>query len=29
VAMAVNQGNFANAFAIDSGREWTLSVRKK
>jgi S-adenosylmethionine hydrolase len=29
VAMAVNQGNFANAFAIDSGREWTLSVRKQ
>lgn len=29
VAMAVNQGNFANAFSIDSGREWTLSVRKK
>ena len=29
VAMAVNQGNFANAYNIDSGREWTLSVRKK
>lgn len=29
VAMAVNQGNFANAYAIDSGREWTLSVRKQ
>ena len=29
VAMAVNQGNFANAHKIDSGREWTLSVRKK
>jgi S-adenosylmethionine hydrolase len=29
VAMAVNQGNFANAFAIDSGREWTLSVGKQ
>ncbi len=29
VAMAVNQGNFANAYNIDSGREWTLAVRKK
>ncbi len=29
VAMAVNQGNFANAYNIDSGRDWTLSVRKK
>jgi S-adenosylmethionine hydrolase len=26
VAMAVNQGNFANAYNIDSGRDWTLSV---
>ena len=29
VAMAVNQGNFANAYNIDSGRDWTLSVGKK
>ena len=29
VSMAVNQGNFANTFNIDSGREWTLSVRRK
>ncbi len=29
VSMAVNQGNFANAFNIDAGREWTLAVRKK
>lgn len=29
VSMAVNQGNFANAYSIDSGRDWTLSVRKK
>ena len=29
VSMAVNQGNFANAYNIDSGREWTLSVRRK
>ena len=29
VAMAVNQGNFANTYNIDSGREWTLAVRKK
>jgi S-adenosylmethionine hydrolase len=28
-ARAVNQGNFANAYNIDSGREWTLAVRKK
>lgn len=29
VSMAVNQGNFANKYNIDSGRDWTLSVRKK
>ena len=29
VSMAVNQGNFANTYNIDSGREWTLAVRKK
>ena len=29
VAMAVNQGNFANAYNIDSGRDWTLAVGKK
>ncbi len=29
VSMAVNQGNFANAYSIDAGREWTLAVRKK
>ena len=29
VSMAVNQGNFADAHGIDSGREWTLAVRKK
>lgn len=29
VSMAVNQGNFANTHSIDSGREWTLSVRRK
>ena len=29
VAMAVNQGNFANAYNIDSGRDWTLSVGKQ
>ncbi|HVU17546.1 MAG TPA: SAM-dependent chlorinase/fluorinase [Candidatus Didemnitutus sp.] len=29
VAMAINQGNFADRFNIDSGRDWTLSVRKK
>ena len=29
VAMAVNQGNFANTYNIDSGRDWTLAVRKK
>jgi hypothetical protein len=28
VAMAVNQGNFADTYGIDSGREWTLAVRK-
>lgn len=29
VSMAVNQGNFANTYNIDSGRDWTLAVRKK
>jgi S-adenosylmethionine hydrolase len=29
VAMAINQGNFADTFNVDSGRAWTLSVRKK
>ncbi len=29
VSMAVNQGNFANKYNIDSGRDWSLSVRKK
>lgn len=29
VSMAVNQGNFADTYSIDSGREWTLAVRKK
>lgn len=29
VSMAVNQGNFANTHSIDSGRDWTLSVRRK
>jgi hypothetical protein len=29
VAMAINQGNFADVYNIDSGRNWTLSVRKK
>jgi hypothetical protein len=29
VAMAVNQGTFANTYNIDSGRDWTLAVRKK
>lgn len=29
VSMAVNQGNFAGKYNIDSGRDWTLSVRKK
>ncbi len=29
VALAVNQGNFANKYEIDAGREWTLAVRKK
>lgn len=28
VALAVNQGNFADIFGIDAGRTWTLSVRK-
>jgi S-adenosylmethionine hydrolase len=29
VSMAINQGNFADTYRIDSGREWFLSVRKK
>lgn len=29
VSMAINQGNFADTYNIDSGRNWTLSVRKK
>jgi len=29
VSMAVNQGNFANTYKIDSGRDWTLTVRQK
>lgn len=29
VSLAVNQGNFADTFGIDSGREWTLAIRKK
>lgn len=29
VSMAVNQGNFADKYSIDSGREWTLAVRRK
>lgn len=29
VSMAVNQGNFANTYGIDSGRDWTLAIRKK
>jgi hypothetical protein len=29
VALAVNQGNFANKYEIDAGREWALAVRKK
>ncbi len=29
VAMAVNQGNFANTYQIDSGRDWSLAVRRK
>ena len=29
VSLAVNQGNFANTYNIDSGRDWTLSVRRK
>lgn len=28
LALAVNQGNFAEVHGIDSGREWTLAVRK-
>jgi S-adenosylmethionine hydrolase len=29
VSMAINQGNFAETYHIHSGREWTLSVRRK
>jgi len=29
VSLAINQGNFADTHGIDSGRTWTLSVRKK
>lgn len=29
VSLAVNQGNFANTYNIGSGRDWTLSVRRK
>jgi S-adenosylmethionine hydrolase len=29
VSLAINQGNFANTYNIDSGRDWTLSLRKK
>jgi S-adenosylmethionine hydrolase len=29
VALAINQGNFADKYNIDSGRNWTLSVRKE
>jgi S-adenosylmethionine hydrolase len=29
VSMAINQGNFADTYNIDSGRDWTLSVRRK
>ena len=29
VSLAVNQGNFADTYGIDSGREWTLAIRKK
>jgi len=29
VSMAVNQGNFADKYSIDSGRDWTLAVRRK
>ncbi len=29
VSMAVNQGNFANTYNIDSGRDWMLSIRRK
>ena len=29
VSVAVNQGNFADKYRIDSGREWTLAVRRK
>lgn len=28
LSLAINQGNFAEAHAIDSGRAWTLAVRK-
>ena len=29
VSLAINQGNFANTYNIDSGRDWLLSARKK
>jgi S-adenosylmethionine hydrolase len=29
VSLAINQGNFADTYNVDSGRDWTLSVRKK
>ena len=29
VALAINQGNFAETYQIDSGRGWTLTVRKR
>jgi hypothetical protein len=29
VSLAINQGNFADTYGIDSGRDWTLSVRKR
>ncbi len=28
-SLAINQGNFAHHYNIDSGRDWTLSLRKK
>ena len=29
VALAINQGNFAETYNIDSGKDWLLSVRKQ
>lgn len=29
VSLAINQGNFADTYQVDSGRDWTLSVRAK